>query len=332
MEVEARLVPVVERTHVALARRCAAEIAARIAFDEVTSGRLAIAVTEAATNLIKHAGGGEVFVGPTGNHPTRGVQIIAMDRGRGIANVTTSLRDGYSTSGTAGTGLGAIHRASTTFDVYTSNTGTVLATTIFPAAPSLAWVGGISVPMPGQTCSGDDWAAWSAGELTSILLCDGLGHGPDAAVAARQAIDTFHRHAEQSTTEVLARVHDALRGTRGAAVAIAELDRRAETIRYCGLGNISATVVTPEGREHRLVSLSGIAGHVMRRLQEFVQPWTFGSVLVMHSDGVGTHWSLSSYAGLVSRRPDVIAGVLYRDHRRERDDATVVVTRNMEAA
>jgi len=122
-------------------------------------------------------------------------------------------------------------------------------------------------------------------------------------------------------------VHAALKPTRGAAVALAELDERAGKLRYCAIGNISALVARPDGHEQRLVSLPGIAGHVARRVQTFTYDWLPGSLLVMHSDGIGTHWSLAKYDGLLGHRPDVIAGVLYRDHRRAADDATAVVTR-----
>jgi anti-sigma regulatory factor (Ser/Thr protein kinase) len=125
------LIPVTESSQVAEARRRGMSVAASLGFDENTSGRLAIIVTEAATNLIKHARGGEVFIGPAADGAQRGVQVIAIDKGRGIANVGASLRDGYSTAGTSGTGLGAIQRASNTFDVYSGpQGGTVVAATV----------------------------------------------------------------------------------------------------------------------------------------------------------------------------------------------------------
>jgi anti-sigma regulatory factor (Ser/Thr protein kinase) len=330
MEVISRLVSVMEATHVAQARRCAAELTAILGFDDVLSGRVAIVVTEAATNLLKHAGGGELFVGTTAQG--RGVQVVAMDRGRGIADLSESLRDGFSTTRTAGTGLGAIRRTSTTFDVFSSELGTVVAATILDESRVPPPIGAVVAPAPGEQECGDAWSTWSAGELRSIFICDGLGHGPDAARASRVAIETFRRTAERSTTEVVTAVHEALRGTRGAAVAVAELDQRNSTLQYCGLGNISATLVAPAGEETHLVSLSGVAGHVMRRLRPFTYQWSRGSLLVMHTDGIGTRWSLGKYAGLIGRRPEVIAGVLYRDSKRGRDDATVVVTVNREAA
>lgn len=328
----ASLIAVVELTHVAEARRRAAEITRDLGFDEVSGGRAAIAVTEAATNLLKHGGGGEIFVGATGVGHRRGLQVIAMDRGQGMRDTTASLVDGYSTAGTAGTGLGAIRRVSDSFDVYSTPTGTVVAATVYP--PAVAGddaplpLGAVSVPAPGEQECGDAWAVWSAGELTSVFVCDGLGHGPEAAVAATTAVETFRRYAERPAAEVIGLVHDALKRTRGGAVALAELDRRQGSLRYCGVGNVSAVIARPDGQEQHLVTLAGIAGHVMRRVHAYTYEWPRGSALVMHSDGLGTHWSLSRYDGLAMRRPDIIAGVLYRDHRRGRDDATAVVLRN----
>jgi anti-sigma regulatory factor (Ser/Thr protein kinase) len=332
MEVASALVVIQEQTDVAEARRRATDRGVRLGFDDVTIGRVAIAVTEAATNLLKHAGGGEIIIGPAVGQVRPGVQVLALDRGRGIANVSASLRDGFSTSGTAGTGLGAISRVASSFDLYTQpDRGTVIAATIYPQGEVPRAIGALAVAMPGEHECGDGWAVWSAGELTSIFMCDGLGHGAQAAAATAQAVATFERHAERSAPEVVNYVHQALRSTRGAAIAIAELDNRQSSLRFCGIGNISATIVKPTGESQRLVSLAGIAGHMVRRVQSFAYEWPRGSVLVLHSDGINTHWSVEA-DGLVSRRADVIAGVLFRDHRRRHDDASVVVARNWESA
>lgn len=333
MEVASVVVAIHEQTDVAEARRRAADRAAQLGYDEVAIGRVSLAVTEAGTNLLKHAGGGELVIGPAAGRGAVGLQVLALDRGRGMRNVTASLRDGYSTAGTAGTGLGALARACTTFDLFSQpGRGTVVAATIYPVGAEPLDVGAVSVPMTGEEECGDGWASWSAGELTSLLVCDGLGHGPQASAATKIALATFRRHAERSAADVIGYVHEALRSTRGAAVAIAELDHRQGSLRYCGIGNIAAIVVRPGGAAQHLVSMSGIAGHVMRRVQPFTYEWPRGSVLVMHSDGVSGHWSLAAYEALAARRPDVIAGVLLRDHRRQRDDATVVVARNGDAA
>jgi len=329
VEVVAGVVTVAEATDVSEARRRASDVARALALDEVTSGRVALVVTEAATNLLKHAGGGDVFVGATGTGQHPGVQVIAMDRGPGMHSVADSLKDGFSTAGTTGTGLGAIGRSSESFDLYTTAKGTVVAASIYAdrARNGAPPIGAVCVPLRGEYRCGDAWAAWSAGGLTSVMVVDGLGHGHEAAIASDLAVNVFRRHAERSAPDVIALVHAALKPTRGAAVALAELDERAGKLRYCAIGNISALVARPDGHEQRLVSLPGIAGHVARRVQTFTYDWLPGSLLVMHSDGIGTHWSLAKYDGLLGHRPDVIAGVLYRDHRRAADDATAVVTR-----
>jgi anti-sigma regulatory factor (Ser/Thr protein kinase) len=327
MELTSALLVVADPTDVATARRRTSALASTLGFDETISGRAAIAVTEAATNVLKHAGHGEVFVGVNAGNAS-GLQVVAMDKGRGIRDIPASLRDGISTTGTAGNGLGAIKRLATTFDLYSIvGAGTVVSAGFYPEHRQVPLVAGLSIPAPGETQCGDAWAVWSAGELMSIFVSDGLGHGREAAAASAAAVSAFLRHAERSAADVITAVHDALKSTRGAAVAIAELDRRRGIVNYCGLGNISAVLVTPGAAEQHLVSLAGIAGHVARRLQPFTYPWLPGQVLLMHSDGVGTHWALSSYPGLAQRQAGVIAGVIARDHRRGSDDATVVVAR-----
>ena len=314
-------------TDVSEARRRGAQLGDELGFDETTSGRTALVITEAATNVIRHGDGGEIYIGRVAGGRSAGIQIIAMDRGAGITDVSASLRDGYSTAGTAGNGLGAIQRVATTFDLHSEpGRGTVLAASVYADGRPPIPIGGLSVPLPGESHCGDAWASWSAGELTSIFLVDGLGHGVEAERAARAAIDAFERHAERSTTDVLESVHHAMRPTRGGAVAIAELDRRNARLKYSGLGNIGGLVVSPDGGVQHMVSLPGIAGHTFRRLQEFVYPWAAGSVMIMYSDGISTHWTLPP--ALRSRRADVIAGTVYRDFRRGNDDATVVAARS----
>jgi anti-sigma regulatory factor (Ser/Thr protein kinase) len=322
-------IPVTDPSQVSEARRRGMDVAAALHLDETTSGRAALVITEAATNLLKHGGGGEVFVGPAGVGTTRGVQVIALDKGRGMKDIGSSLQDGVSTTGTSGTGLGAIVRASSSFDIYTMpGAGTVIGATVYANGFAPVLAAGVSVPLRGEMRCGDGWASWSAGELLSIFLCDGLGHGAEAAHATDLATEAFRRHAERPTREIIEYVFAALKHSRGAAVAVAELDRREGRARFCGLGNISGAIVRPDGESHSVVSYPGIAGHTMRRLQEFTYEWPAGSLIVLHSDGLSTHWSFDSYKGLMSRHPDVIAGVLYRDFRRVRDDATVVVARN----
>jgi Stage II sporulation protein E (SpoIIE) len=162
-----------------------------------------------------------------------------------------------------------------------------------------------------------------------LMVADGLGHGPLAAQASLDAVRVFREHATRGPGEILERVHPALRATRGAAIGIAEVDFSGRSLRFAGVGNIAATIFA-NGTSRSTVSQNGTVGHTMRRIQEFDYPFPSGALLVMHSDGLATHWQLGRYAGLEARHPALIAAVLYRDFTRERDDVTVLAARESE--
>jgi anti-sigma regulatory factor (Ser/Thr protein kinase) len=313
------------------ARRMGSDMAERLGFGETDVGRVAIVATEIATNLVKHAGGGELILSTTRQGEARTLTLISLDRGPGIGRVQESLRDGFSTSGTAGNGLGAVARLSDRFDVYSApGHGTAilaeLTVGLGDGAESGLAVGGMSVPVKGETVCGDAWAVIEADGRAVLLVVDGLGHGAGAAEAAGAAVQAFAHHAALAPEPLLERLHGALRATRGAAAAVAELDRRRGVVRFAGVGNVAATMVTDAGTRS-LVSLHGTLGHDVRKLREFQYPWTPGVLLVMASDGLVSHWTLDAYAGLAHRHPALVAGVLYRDFQRGRDDTTVVVLR-----
>jgi hypothetical protein len=186
-------------------------------------------------------------------------------------------------------------------------------------------VGVVRVPKRGEEACGDDWSFVVDEKGRGVLtVADGLGHGLAAAEAATRAVAIGAERATDAPAMVVSSIHGGLRSTRGAAVAVAELNGSA--VRFAGLGNISASIVSPDD-SRSLVSHNGIAGHEMRKIQEFAYEWSPGSLLVMHSDGVSSRWDLKRYPGLISRDPSVVAGVLYRDFSRGRDDALVVVVR-----
>jgi hypothetical protein len=179
--------------------------------------------------------------------------------------------------------------------------------------------------VPTETQCGDAWAAQRFQSSIRVLVVDGLGHGPVAARAAAVALETFAGTSSLRRPEAIVQaLHGALRPTRGAAVAAAELDLVARTICFCGVGNIGAAVEIAGHKARGLLSHNGIAGHEARRIQEFTISWPPKGVLVLCSDGIQTHWKLDAYPGLLARHPSVLAGVLYRDFRRKGDDATVV--------
>jgi anti-sigma regulatory factor (Ser/Thr protein kinase) len=314
-------------------RRAAQKLAQAYDFDETLVGRVGIVATELTNNLVKHAGRGELLLQAIDDGQSVTVEMLAIDRGPGMS-VERCMRDGYSTGGTAGTGLGAISRLSTLFDVYSADgQGTVAVSRVAkqaaqgsarPGAMAAPEFGAISVALLGETECGDIWRIASREGLTAILVADGLGHGPLAATAAAAAAAAFDKQPFDSPAESMQHLHKALSGGRGAAAACAVIDSGSSTLAYAGVGNISGAVVSPE-RCRGMVSHNGILGAQLLRKQQFEYPCTPKDRVVMHSDGMSARWSLNSYPGLFSRHAAVIAGVLYRDHARPRDDVTVVV-------
>jgi anti-sigma regulatory factor (Ser/Thr protein kinase) len=314
------------------ARRTAMAIATASGLTETDAGKLALIATEAATNISKHATRGEIILRSTARNGIRAVDLIAIDSGPGIANVERALGDGYSTAGSSGHGLGAMSRLATRFDLFTvSGGGTVLYARIeaevrpAPERPAFD-VGVVRVAKHGESECGDDWGIVMENGRVSLAVADGLGHGEAAAEASRRAVAIAADHPSDHPAAVVTAMHAGLRATRGAAVAVAELTLSDGAVRYSGLGNISAAITGATGARS-LVSHNGIAGHEMRKVQEFLYDWPEDSLLVMHSDGLSARWDLSRYPGLASRHPSVVAGVLYRDFSRGRDDALVVVVR-----
>jgi anti-sigma regulatory factor (Ser/Thr protein kinase) len=326
-------VPVTEQSQPAAARRAAVALAQDIGMDESTVGTVALVVTELATNLVKHAKQGELLIRRLGTDGMDGVEVLSLDKGPGMSNVARSMEDGYSTAGSPGMGLGAVQRAARAVDIYSQpGQGTVVVARVFAHRRSddtgSQSVGVVRQAKAGEPVCGDNWIVRRFPGGWVCAVADGLGHGviaSDAATAIITAVRGAPLHF--SPVQILEAAHQAAKPTRGAAFGVAVFDQAAGVVRFTGIGNIAAVVVTGDERRH-LVSQNGIVGHEYRKASEFSQAWRAQSVLVLHSDGIGTHWDLGRYPGLLSRDPSVIAGVLYRDFTRGRDDATVVVLKD----
>ncbi|WP_207915394.1 SpoIIE family protein phosphatase [Micromonospora sp. 15K316] len=311
-------------------RRAAERLGHRLELGETRIADLAIVAAELTSNLVKHAEEGSLLLRPVRREREAGVELIAVDSGPGMADLAISSRDGHSTVGTLGIGLGAIVRQATWFDGYSRpGRGTVLAVQIWPSdIDETPWVGGLTRPLSGETASGDGYAVRTIEGRRQVLVADGLGHGPLACAASDAAVTAFHAAPPGSPAAVVQHLHRSMSHTRGAALAVAELPLSSSgVLRYAGLGNIAAQVVAADGRRRGLVSLPGIAGHQRPVIREYEYPFEAGAVLVMHSDGVVDRWRLDDLPGLVERSPLVIAATLLRDAGIRRDDACVLVAR-----
>ena len=338
-----KIIPISDASQAPEARRVGLRLAESLEWDATAAGKLGIVITEIGTNLVKHAQGGEIHLQTCTRNGSTGIEVIAFDRGPGIASLERCLRDGYSTAATAGTGLGAIARLADEFDIHSQRKiGTCLVARIFssatksssskPTSPSRyqpLLLGSLRTPARGETECGDSWGARFEEGRTILLLADGLGHGPAAAEASQEAVAVLDRANDLTPAILLEQVHHALRSTRGAAVAIAHIDADKEQIRFAGAGNVSAMIIDGSNLQH-MISHNGTAGHNVRKFQEFLYPWTRHTTIVMHSDGITTSWRPDAYSGIIQRDPSLLAAALIRDASRGRDDACVLVGRNAE--
>jgi len=324
--------PIIHASDVAAARRAGQKLADALGFGEVKAGRVAIVITEAATNILKHAGEGVLYIMRSRSGvQMAGIDVLAVDSGPGIVDLAFSLQDGVSTAGTAGTGLGALRRQSDEFDVWSMRgRGAAFFMRIWssaaPPEPCGFEVGALSVPIGGEDECGDGWAVACGPDGATLVGVDGLGHGPEAAKAAAAAVGALERRPAAAPSDVLHGAHEALRITRGAALSAARIDYAGGLLRFAGIGNVSGVVFDGAARR-ALVSHNGIVGHNMRKVQEFSVDCPPGALCILHSDGIQTQWDLNSYPGLYARTPAIVAGILVRDFTRGRDDAMVLVGR-----
>lgn len=342
------VIPVTETSQLGEARRMVTAIAADVGFGETDLGRVAIVTSELATNLVRHGEGGELIARPLSTGIVSGVEILAIDHGHGMSDIGQAVSDGFSTGGTSGHGLGGVGRLASLFDLYSTvrvadhsvggragaarppRSGTAIVAQIWAAEVDVdpgIWPftsGAVSLPYPGEFLCGDAWALEQAGARVVAIVADGLGHGPAAAEASAEMLRIFRDDPLRGPGAILDIGHAVLRATRGAAVAIADIDLDAGTVQFAGIGNISAAVISGNERKN-MMSYNGTVGYEMRTPREISYPWRDNSLLVMHSDGLQTSWRLDDYPGLERAHPSVIAGILHRDFTRGRDDVTVVV-------
>jgi anti-sigma regulatory factor (Ser/Thr protein kinase) len=303
------LIPVREHSQVFQSRQRAVSLARELNFTEHQAGRVAIVATEIATNLIKHAKQGELSATVVEECGVPGVELLAVDAGPGITDIQRILTDGHSSTGTS---------------------GTVLMARLTQSAPPEDGkgfeVGAAITAMPGEQVSGDAWAFRRHPSGGVLMVADGLGHGPDAAAAAQEAVRVMRECQVSSPTQLAEYVHRALASTRGAAIGIADIAIEAKQVAFVGIGNICASVIAG-GTSRQLVSHYGTAGVTAPRIAEFVYPITLPAIVILHSDGVSSRWQIGDYAGLEQQHASIIAGVVHRDFRRGRDDAAVAVAR-----
>lgn len=314
-----------DNSQIGHARRTAQKLAEQHGFDTTDAGRVALVATELASNILKHAIRGELHLRVLPRASGAGIEMLAIDRAHGF-DVQACLADGFSTGGTQGIGLGTVSRQAEVFDVYADSRGAVLLTRMYSRTDKDPdhRMGVSQHSLRNDPACGDTWHLALEGPRISALVIDGLGHGEEAERAARAGEKAFALMPFASPLLVLEDIHQAMTGTRGGAVAIAQFNAGSDALKFVGIGNIGACLIAP-AKSRGLASHPGIVGGQFRKAQPFDYAQVTGQLLIMYSDGLQSRWNLADYPGLVHRHPAVIAAILHRDFCRGRDDVKVLV-------
>ncbi len=314
-----------DESQVGHARRVVQKLAEDSGFNASDAGRAALVATELTSNLLKHAGRGELHVRTLPFSEATGIELVAVDRGPGF-ELNDCLADGFSTGGTQGIGMGAVDRQSDVFDVFADARGAVLMARLYPRGKHSADLrfGVTQHSLHNVPACGDTWHLVVKDNHVSAMIIDGLGHGEEAEEASRAGEVAFAASPFSVPVVLIDDMHRAMCGTRGGAGAVAQYNANSGSLHFAGIGNIGATLITAD-KSRGLASHPGILGAQFRKAQGFDFADCGGQLLVMFSDGLQSRWNLRDYPGLVHRHPAVIAAVLHRDFCRGRDDVTVLV-------
>ena len=325
---------VADRSYFSLVKKDIHHLGILQGFTDERAGQLDIIVAELCSNLIKHAGQGHLLVKPIQGPGNNGVEVICIDNGPGIADIKRMMLDGTSTKHTLGHGLGAIQRLSDKFDIYSQKEwGTVILSRIYqtPLAHYIPKftidVKGLLVPKKGEELCGDGFYYKHTKKQFKLFVGDGLGHGPYAAKAVNEAINSFKYCHEENPVDIIKYIHTTVKKTRGLVGTVVTFDFETKEWSICGVGNIF-TKLSNFSESKNYMSYNGILGHnIPGSIKEQRTPYEPGQYLIMCSDGIKTKWELSNYTGIYKNDLSVLAAALYKDQTRNTDDASVIVAK-----
>lgn len=296
------------------------------------SSEVDLIVAELTSNLLKHStSGGEILAGCRRDERCEFLEIISLDNGPGFTDIEKVMRDGYSTTGTLGAGLGSIKRLSDFFEVCTyRNWGTLLLSRIYKnpppqQVPNKIICEALVVAKSGETCSGNGYCFLKTGNGFKVLHADGLGHGPEAKHAVDEAINAFRACTETTPAATITYLHERLLKTRGMVANIIFYNKQEHSWKVAGIGNISTCWAGTKG-ERNYTANNGIIGHLLpSTINELVLNSEDYQQFISCSDGIKSRWNLEKSKAAHPRSPVLQAAALYKDFSRRTDDVSVVV-------
>jgi len=321
-----------DRSYFAILKKEIRALAHTLNFNERQNGEIDIVVAEMASNLVKHAGGGQILVKLVRHNDNDGIELISIDNGSGIADINKMVRDGESSKSTLGLGMGAMKRLCDTFQVYSlKNWGTIILCRKYVTGfklhikPPIAEIRSVVIPKPGETKCGDRFFYIENKNHIKLFLADGLGHGAEAARAVQEAGVAFSSCQELDPPEILRYINSAVRKTRGLVGMVAIFDIAQKTWSICGVGNITTKINGPTASKNYL-SYNGIIGLNLPRImsgQHIVHEK--GQYMVMCSDGLRSRWDTLKYTGILRCDLTILAASLIKDFTRATDDSSVAI-------
>lgn len=319
-----------DRSYFAILKKDIHALAAEAGFTGTRLAEIDIVVSEIVSNLSKHATGGELLVKLVEQHGLQGLEIIAIDDGPGINDVARMMKDGVSTKNTLGQGLGSIQRLSDTFQLYSlKDWGSVLLSRIFAKElpqrkRELLDVRSIVLPKPGETECGDAFCYVVNPHDIRFFLADGLGHGPEASIAANTAVNAFKHCTVGSPAEIIRVIHQAVKKTRGLVGTVVVFDIRSRQWHICGVGNILTRLQSP-GILKNYVAHNGIIGlNIPGTMKDQIVPYEPMQQLVMCSDGIRTRWETLRHQNLTRYDLSIMNALIFKDYARNTDDMSIV--------
>lgn len=328
---DAETISIRDDASITLVRELVRELGGELGLAQEVVETVAIAATELARNQLVHARGGRFAARSIERRGVCGLELVAADRGPGLADPTGALDGKISTSGGLGSGLASVRSLmdELDFDIRLGE-GTCLWARKFAArVPYRSEIAILGRPCEGETESGDDATFVRQGDALTIGVADGLGHGILARDVAAPAVALLRNRAELEPVAILRAVDDALQRTRGAVMAVARVDLQLRQIEHAAIGDVRTSTYRPR-ESRRFSSVAGVLGAADQRGRKCVaerEPMQDREVIVMSSDGITTRADISDELLLLGRHPIVIAAHLLEHFGRSNDDAMVLVAR-----
>jgi phosphoserine phosphatase RsbX len=184
-------------------------------------------------------------------------------------------------------------------------------------------------PQIGQSESGDRYLALATADGALVAVVDGLGHGAEAADAAKGAVRSLERHAHEPILSLVKNCHRSLTGTRGAVVSLAVLSARDDTLTWLGVGNVEGLLLRSNAianpRRELLLLRGGVVGVHLPALAAGIVPITPGDTLILATDGVQSDFANETLPQRDS--PQAMADYILARWGKPTDDALVLVVR-----